>query len=373
MAKGLISAGKLLPALIAGLLAFDSLAHAEPPPASSEPPPRGLVLPQLVPPNLKLPEITPPNLKLPEISPPNLKLPEIPPPTEITLGGQLFWADELLYRDWRIQRHVFSGQYRLLDGGNRRRARGTFHECRSALDRLRQELKLPPMQGKGVLVLHGLAGMRMLAGDMAGYLRDNGEYQVFCLSYPSQFDDIGSHAQSLASVMEHLDGLEEINFVAHSMGNLVIRHYLADAEKAGKPDPRIRRIVMIGAPNNGSKLALRLGDNPLVVAGLGESGQQLGKRWLELAPRLATPTCEFGVIAGGNGTPKGMLPVLEEDNDGLVSVASTRLPGARDFIVVPVMHYGQLHSAEVQRYTLHFLKSGCFIAEDQRRPIERSE
>lgn len=336
---------------------------AQAPAAPAEPAPRGLQLPQLVPPNLKLPEITPPNI--------NLKLPEIVPPTELTFGGQLFWADELLYLDWRIQRHVFSGQYRLLDGSNRRRARGTFDECQTALNRLKQELQLPPMKSKAVLVLHGLAGMRMLSEGMAVYLRENSDYQVLCVSYPSQFDAIGSHAKSLASVIEHLEGIEEINFVAHSMGNLVIRHYLADATRAGKSDDRIKRMVMVGAPNNGSEIALKLGDNPLIVAGLGEAGQQLGNRWLELAPRLATPSCEFGIIAGGSGTPKGLLPVVDGDNDGLVSVASTRLPGARDFVIVPVMHYAQLHSEDIQRYTLHFLKTGSFIADSQRQPIEK--
>lgn len=358
MPKRIVSASGVL---LVVLVLIGSRAGGQPPAAPAESPPRGLQLPQIIPPNLKLPEITPPNIKLPEIT----------PPAEFTFGGLLFWSDELLYLDWRIQRHVFNGQYRLLDGSNRRRGRGTFDDCQKALDHCKQDLQLPPMKGKGVLILHGLAGMRVLSEGMAAYLRQNSDYQVFCLSYPSQFDDIGSHAHSLASVIEHLDGIEEINFVAHSMGNLVIRHYLADAARAGKPDPRIKRIVMVGAPNNGSEIARRLGDNPLVVAGLGESYQQLGTRWLELAPRLATPGCEFGVIAGGSGTSKGLLPVLDGDNDGLVSVASTRLPGARDFVVVPVLHYAQLHSEDIQRYTLHFLKTGSFISEDQRHPIEK--
>ncbi len=332
----------------AGSAAF---VFAEPPPDDNPPPPapRGFTLPQIVPPGIKLPVLMPPG--------------------EMTFGGQVFWADQLVFQDWRLQRHAFSDNYRLLDGNNRRRASGTFEACQAALDKLKTELKLPPMKGKAVLVLHGLGGVRQLAADMANYLHENGGYLSFCLSYPSQYDDIGSHAKSLASVVEHLDGVEEINLVAHSMGNLVIRHYLADAEADGKTDRRIKRIVMIGAPNNGAELAAKFGNNPLIATLLGESGRQLGKEWPELAPHLATPACEFGIIAGGSGTSNGLLPVLEGDNDGLVTVASTRLVGARDFIIVPALHYNQLHASDIQRYTLRFLKLGYFIAEKDRHPI----
>jgi pimeloyl-ACP methyl ester carboxylesterase len=308
-------------------------------------------------------------IQLPQIAPPAIKLPALVPPGELTLGGQVFWADQLVFQDWRLQRHAFSDNYRLLDGNNRRRASGTFESCRAALDKLKVELKLPPMKGKAVLVLHGLAGVRLLAAEMASYVHEKGGYLTFCLSYPSQFDDIGSHAKSLASVIEHLDGVDEINLVAHSMGNLVIRHYLADAAADGKTDRRIKRIVMIGAPNNGAELAAKFGSNPLIATLLGESGRQLGKEWPELAPHLATPACEFGIIAGGSGTQNGLLPVLEGDNDGLVNVASTRLVGARDFIIVPELHFNQLHAGDIQRYTLRFLKFGYFIAENDRHPI----
>src|SRR5687767_707958 len=30
-----------------------------------------------------------------------------------TLGGKFYWADELVYHDWRIQRHADEGHYRL--------------------------------------------------------------------------------------------------------------------------------------------------------------------------------------------------------------------------------------------------------------------
>ena len=58
-----------------------------------------------------------------------------------------------------------------------------------------------------------------------------GGYEVFNVTYPSTRDDIGEHARSLAHIIDNLDGIEEVNFVAHSMGNIVIRHYLGDLQK----------------------------------------------------------------------------------------------------------------------------------------------
>lgn len=288
-----------------------------------------------------------------------------------TLGGQVFWSDQIVFRDWRIQRNTLSGTCRLLDGENRCYEIGTLEACQEALERLKQQLNLPPMEGKLVLLLHGLGSVRLVAADMAQRLHTEGGYKTICLSYPSQFEDIASHAKSLGSVIEHLDGVSEINLVAHSLGNLVIRHYLADAAAAGKSDVRIRRIVMLAPPNNGSELLAKYGDNPLIRLTHGTAGQQIGRYWPQLAPHLAIPQCEFGIIAGGRGANQGMLAVLDGDNDGLVTVASTRLPGASDFIVVPAAHVAQFYSEDIQRYTLSFLQHGYFVSEARRQAIPR--
>lgn len=295
-----------------------------------------------------------------------VSLPPLP-----TLGGQVFWSDQIVFRDWRIQRNTFSGTYRLLDSDNRCYEIGTLEACQQRLETLKQQLGLPPMDGNVVLLLHGLGSVRLVAADMAQRLNKEGGFKTICLSYPSQFEDIASHAHSLGSVIEHLDGVHQIDLVAHSLGNLVIRHYLADAAATGKADPRIHRIVMIAPPNNGSELLARYGDNPLVRFTHGTAGQQIGRDWAQLAPHLAIPQCEFGIIAGGRGVNQGMLAVLEGDNDGLVTVASTRLPGASDFVLVPAAHIAQFYADDIQRYTLTFLQQGYFVSEARRQRIPR--
>ena len=124
-----------------------------------------------------------------------------------TLGGLMLWADELAYYDWRIQRNTLTGHHRLLDGDSRRRAWGSFQSCHAKLKEIQREENLPPMTGKAVLVLHGLADVRVSAEGFAKYLHDEGGYLALAIGYPSIFDDIGQHARSLASVIEHLDGV----------------------------------------------------------------------------------------------------------------------------------------------------------------------
>jgi pimeloyl-ACP methyl ester carboxylesterase len=289
-----------------------------------------------------------------------------------TLGGKQFWADELIFHDWRIQRHVYTGHCRLLDDKNYRRAWGDFEQCRERLEELKRQHELPPLRGKVVIVLHGLGRSRTSMSLLSHYLAQEGGYEVLNFSYPSTRDDLAGHAASLARVIQNLDDVEEINFVAHSLGSLVVRYYLAEQENAlahHSPAPRIHRIVMLGPPNSGTALAELFRDNKLFGLLAGKSGKQLAADWQNLQSHLATPRCEFGVIAGGRGNQKGNNVLLEGDDDLVVRVAETRLAGARDFAVVPVIHTFLLSSPQVHQYTLRFLQHGYFVSERQRQPI----
>jgi pimeloyl-ACP methyl ester carboxylesterase len=301
-----------------------------------------------------------------------------------TLGGKQLWADELFFHQWRIQRNVLDGHYRLLDEDNLRHASGTYRECRAALERIKRERHLPPMTGKAVVVLHGLVRSRSSMKGLCRYLRQQGGYEVFNVGYPSTRDGIAEHARCLRHVLRNLDGIEEINFVAHSMGNIVVRHYLGDLarqepwkQSAGaaaadrRAAARFHRFVMLGPPNQGALLASMFADNVVFKQIMGESGQQLGRDWPDLEKRLATPTFDFGVIAGGKGDQKGYSPLLPGDNDGTVTVESTKLAGARDFAVFPVLHSFIMDDDQVRQCVLRFLQQGYFTSEQGRQPLEK--
>jgi pimeloyl-ACP methyl ester carboxylesterase len=293
-----------------------------------------------------------------------------------TLGGKQFWADELFFHDWHIQRNVFTGHYRLLDGNHLRHAWGTFDECRARLERIKKDRALPPMQGPGVLVLHGLFRSSSSMGPLGRFLREQGGYTVFNVAYPTTRGSVAEHARSLARILENLEGIDELNFVGHSLGNLVVRHYLADhtrGESGLRPDARIKRIVMLGPPNRGAQMAVALGNIGLFHAVAGASASQLAREWDTLEQHLATPECEFGILAGGRSAAAGYNPWLTGDNDLVVSVDTTRLAGAADFAVLPVIHSLMMNDRSVQEYTLRFLQEGYFISAEARRPIAPGE
>jgi pimeloyl-ACP methyl ester carboxylesterase len=301
------------------------------------------------------------------------------------MGGKQFWADELFFHQWRIQRNVLDDHYRLLDPDDMRHATGSYHDCTAALERIKHQEKLRRMSGKAVVVLHGLVRSRASMDSLSQFLHDKGGYEVFNVSYPSTRESIAEHAQSLRHIIQNLDGIEEINFVAHSMGNIVVRHYLGDLarQEAWKESPnalaadrraiaKFHRFVMLGPPNQGAQLAEMFSDNVVFQEIMGESGLELGRDWPELEKRLATPPMPFGIIAGGRSNDKGYNPMLTGDNDGTISVETTKLAGAADFLVVPVIHTLLMDDEKVQKYVLRFLRNGYFISPQQRHPLKTS-
>jgi len=291
-----------------------------------------------------------------------------------TSGGKQFWSDEHVFHDWRIQRNAQTGHCRLLDGNNVRHAWGNFPHCRQELEKIKREHDLPPMKGKAVLVLHGLTRSRSSMKHICNYLEKHGGYTTFNISYASSRNGISRHAECLARLIDSLEGIEEINFVAHSLGNIVIRHYLGDHKGPKKhPDKRINRIVMLGPPNQGSTIARRVKENVVFKTVWGDSGRELAENWDRLEPKLAIPDAQFGIVAGGKGNKKGMNPLTEGDDDLVVAVKETRLAGARDFTIVPVIHTHLMKDETVKRYTLRFLKLGHFTSEARRQPIGEGE
>ena len=299
-----------------------------------------------------------------------------------TLGGGLTFSDEVVYQGWRIQKHAVIGHYRLLDPDDVRQARGSFDHCLKELEKAKVEKKIPPLPKDVVIVMHGLGATRKWMNSLSEYLQKEGRLAVVNVGYPSTMAEIGEHANTLTSVIKHLDGVETVSFVAHSMGNIVIRHCLNDlAALPPSEQPKItyKRFVMIAPPNHGATMADKVGEKD-VLAKLaemvgGEAVDQLapGKGWPSLEQRLATPDFEFGIIVGGQGDDEGYLPQIPGDDDMLLSVETSKLAGARDFAQVKGIHQTLPKQEQVQSYTLRFLETGAFMPSGRRNPLTEDD
>ncbi len=287
-----------------------------------------------------------------------------------TLGGAQFWSDVHILYEWRIQQRAGEERFRLLSPKEFCYAEGTFGQCRARLEQIKLEENLEPMRGRAVILLHGLAATRWTMRLLADHLEEKSHYTIVNVEYSSTRQTMADHAKALARVVEGLPEVAQLNFVGHSMGNIVIRHYLADMQRQyGRQDPRLGRVVMIAPPNHGSLAATRLSDNMAFKAILGRPGVQLGTEWAALESELIIPPCEFGIVAGGTGGG-GFSPFHPGDDDGRISVETTRLSGARDFVLVPMIHEFIANDPRTFDYVRTFLDEGYFVAADQRQPIQ---
>ena len=286
-----------------------------------------------------------------------------PSPGALTLGGMQFWGDVSFFRGYKIQRHVYTGHYRLLDKGNRRYQSGALEDCQKTLEQIRKSKDLTPDTGHAVIYLHGIGRSSRSMRPILDAMPVDGFVHV-AFEYPSTRVPLEQSAIYLQSLIESLTDVSKISFVVHSMGGLVVRRYLKDHN-----DPRLHRFVMLGTPNSGAELADMLKRNMLFRTVYGPAGQELVTDKDGTIGSLPTPTFEFGVIAGVKGDDNVFNPLLPGDDDGTVTIASVRLPGAADFLRIPKLHSFLMSDETAIAAVQCFLEHGRFSMEREPAPI----
>ena len=160
----------------------------------------------------------------------------------------------------------------------------------------------------------------------------------------------------LERLLNRMGTYDEVSFVTHSMGGLVVRRLLA-RDGAWKSQIVPGKLVMIAPPSQGSAIAKVLQSLPPYKLVYGAAGQQLTPVQVTKRP---LPDIPFGIIAGGRHNSAGYNPFLLGDDDGTVSVAETRLDGAIDFIVLPGLHGFIARSVLIEQPVVKFLETGQF-------------
>jgi len=161
-----------------------------------------------------------------------------------------------------------------------------------------------------------------------------------------------ANALKLAQFLAQIPA-DTLHLVGHSLGGLVILKLFEIA-----PPTALGRIVLLGSPVCGSRVAQRLADLPYgkKILGLTVDDELLKPRL-----RRWEAARDLGVIAGDVGLGLGRLVGrFAEPNDGTVAVSETYLEGAADHWVGRASHSGMLFSAAVARQAAAFLRSGRF-------------
>jgi len=211
------------------------------------------------------------------------------------------------------------------------------------------------LRGEQVVVLHGIARSSSHMEPVANMLEQKG-FTVYNLDYPSTKYPLEQLASIVASdISQKIRADQPVHFVGYSMGGIVTRIIL----NKYRPD-NLGRVVQLASPNNGSEIADFLKTNPLYETIYGPAGQQLITEGAGIDELLGDVDYELGVIAGNFSIDPVSSSIIPGDDDGKVSIESTKVKGMRDHIIVSASHTFFPSNQEVLTNTLNFLRFGAF-------------
>ena len=199
---------------------------------------------------------------------------------------------------------------------------------------------------------------------MAYTLRRDG-YDTVNVSYPSREEEIAELAETTFPEAIEACGDQPLHIVTHSMGGILLRHAFAET----RPE-NLGKVVMLGPPNHGSEIVDKLGEVPGFEFFNGPAGLTLGTDENSWPNRLGPAEFPLGIIAGNQSISPYFSSLIDGENDGKVSVNSTRLNNMKDHLVVPFSHGNIVRSQYVTRQTIRFLKLAQFAhRKKQKSPV----
>ena len=218
-----------------------------------------------------------------------------------------------------------------------------------------EALRVPADGKRRVVVLqHGLWRSSWALLRLQRTLEAHG-FEVHNLDYPSTMARIEDHAARLRDGVEAVFAkgpVDELSFVGHSLGGLVIQQYLRS------PDARQPvAIVYIATPQRGAVLCDLRKNWFLFKLAMGS------KAALQLSPgdpfhQQPIPLAAIsGAIVGDLGECNSSIP---GHDDGTVAVGEATLPGALATVTLPCGHTSLAWHRETARQVLTFLRTRAF-------------
>ncbi|MDA8384501.1 MAG: alpha/beta fold hydrolase [Betaproteobacteria bacterium] len=187
-------------------------------------------------------------------------------------------------------------------------------------------------------------------------------------SYPSVREPLDAAAERLAQFAADLPE-RPLHFVGHSLGGLVVLRLLRH-----HPEYRNGRVVLLGTPMQGSRVARRLGHAVWLRGVLGPHAEALARPVPQADTDWIGRGTGLAMIAGTRAVGIGRwVTRLPRPNDGTVAVAETAFPAPHARRLLPISHTGMLLSRAVAQCICAFLKDGRFSGTGaaNRRPCRR--
>jgi esterase/lipase len=210
-------------------------------------------------------------------------------------------------------------------------------------------------KGDYVVILHGIARSSSHMQPLAESLKKEG-YDVINLDYASTKHTLRElttsiHKDLSIKLMED----KPIHFIGYSMGGLLVRALLAKQKPV-----KLGRVLQLAPPNHGSEVSDFLKDNILYKKIFGPAGQELTTNNKYTEKLLGNVDYELGIIAGNSTMDPISSYIIKGEDDGKVSILSTKINGMKDHVVVSSSHTFFPSNEDVQKQTIYFLKNGNF-------------
>lgn len=201
-----------------------------------------------------------------------------------------------------------------------------------------------------IIILHGLYMHGLVMHPLSQKLRKLG-YQTKVLTYNTLA--INEH-KVFDAIDAALSQTETNVLVGHSLGGLMIKHYLAARKPTAK---QVSHVIALGSPLQGASIVKRIQD-------LG-FGAMLGN-----SPEHGLTTHEdkwiypqkLGSIAGT--VPFGARALLMMDgndlSDGTVTIEETKIDGMTDHLEIPQTHTSIIYSSFVPKQIEYFIRNDEF-------------
>ena len=208
---------------------------------------------------------------------------------------------------------------------------------------------------KTVIIAHGLFMNSLVMKPMEKMFETLG-YEVINFGYNTL-----AYGEKTLKKFHHIVNQvssEELYFVGHSMGGLLIKDYLAnyDLPKHIKDSA----VVTLGTPHNGSVVAQTFSKSPLkiILGSAPKAGLYNGSNKIKSNP------IPIGSIAGN--LPFGVNLVMQifhkikEPNDGTVLVSEAIDPQSKDFLIKQRTHMSLIYCKETVNDCHHFFQHKIF-------------
>ena len=214
-----------------------------------------------------------------------------------------------------------------------------------------------------VLFVHGINGT---CGNFAAMIKqlDRQRFQPWVLNYPSGMDlrALGDGLVGLLAELRHRYGFSALHLVAHSMGGLIVREYLAECARTDSCD-YARNFISISTPYGGiSNMALWI-DFAQVVMPAWRNLVPDGPFLKDLFARPLPPGVRQTMFVSYRNTSR----ISRDSGDGVIPLASQfHLEAQRQ--VVAIRAFNEDHESILQSKEVHDEVNQALLANSTKPP-----